>query len=404
VSRYPNLLPLATAAVLLALILPAASAAVVWGPYVTNTSENSAVVSWKTASPAGDGWVEYAPEGGETYRIPSTSEGAMHHVLLTGLTPATTYRYRVGTGDGVTGDCRFRTFGDERFTCIIYGDTRAQKPLFTQAERHGLVAERIAAEEDILFVMHTGDFVCEEEEWDEFFTVAGPMLRNTTLVPVAGNHDGSAEEFADVFGLPPYYSFDAGSLHVTVLDSNDRAWADMGSQTSWLKGDLASSLPRKIVAFHHPPFSSDRQHPGGDLGIRAEWSEVLSENGLDAVFGAHTHAYERYRVNGTEYFVVGCGGAPFYALSEEKPTGHQAGREQTLGYIRAVVSPDAIDLEMMAVAEVAKDGRVTTYPPGTVIDTVRLPADAAPQESAPAAWWVVPAALLGGAALFRIRR
>jgi predicted phosphodiesterase len=404
IERRNTALQAVAAAVLLAFLLPAASAAPVWGPYVTNTCENSAVVSWKTASPAEDGWVEYAPEGGETYRISSAGEGSMHHVLLTGLTPATTYRYRVGTGDGVTGDCRFRTFGDETFTCIIYGDTRAQKPFFTQTDRHGLVAERIAAEEDILFVMHTGDFVCEEEEWDEFFTVAGPMLRNTTLVPVAGNHDGSTEAFAAVFGLPVTYSFDAGSVHVTVLDSNDRAWADMGSQTAWLKEDLTSPLPRKIVAFHHPPFSSDRQHPGGDQGIRAEWCDILSENGVDAVFGAHTHAYERYRINGTEYLVVGCGGAPFYALSEEKPAGHQAGREQTLGYVRAAVSPDAIDLETVAVAEFAEDGRVTMYSPGTVIDTVRLPADAAPQESAPAAWWVVPAALLGGAALFRIRR
>lgn len=404
IERRNTALQAVAAAVLLAFLLPAASATPVWGPYVTNTCENSAVVSWKTASPAEDGWVEYAPEGGETYRISSAGEGSMHHVLLTGLTPATTYRYRVGTGDGVTGDCRFRTFGDETFTCIIYGDTRAQKPFFTQTDRHGLVAERIAAEEDILFVMHTGDFVCEEEEWDEFFTVAGPMLRNTTLVPVAGNHDGSTEAFAAVFGLPVTYSFDAGSVHVTVLDSNDRAWADMGSQTAWLKEDLTSPLPRKIVAFHHPPFSSDRQHPGGDQGIRAEWCDILSENGVDAVFGAHTHAYERYRINGTEYLVVGCGGAPFYALSEEKPAGHQAGREQTLGYVRAAVSPDAIDLETVAVAEFAEDGRVTMYSPGTVIDTVRLPADAAPQESAPAAWWVVPAALLGGAALFRIRR
>ncbi len=394
--------------VLLALLTPAASAAIVWGPYVTNTTGDSATVNWK-ATGEGAGWVEYAPKSGgssEVCRIPSTGAGGMHRTLLTDLTPATTYRYRVGTGDETTENCRFRTFGSQSFSCIIYGDTRAQKPFFTQTERHALVAERMAAEEDILFVIHTGDFVCDETEWDDFFAAAGPVLRNTTLVPVPGNHDGSVEAFSAIFGLPSYYSFDAGSLHVTVLDSNDRAWADMDTQTAWLENDLASPLPRKIVTFHHPPFSSDRRHPGGDQAIRAEWSDILSRSGVDAVFSAHTHAYERYQVSGTEYVVVGCGGAPLYPLAEEKPVGYQAGRGQTLGYVRATVSPESIDLGMVAVAEVPEtdDKEVTMFPAGTVIDAAHLPADAAPPEKAPGGWWVVPAALLGGAALSRLRR
>ncbi len=393
----------AAIAVLLALLSPAASAAIVWGPYVTNTSESSAVITWRTASPV-EGWAEYDTPGcGETYRIPS-GKGTIHRVLLTDLVPATTYHYRVGTGDETTGDCRFKTFGDEVFTCIIYGDTRAQKPYFAQAERHGLVAERIAAEEDILFVIHTGDFVCDEEEWDEFFSVAGPVLRNTTLVPVAGNHEGSAEAFSAIFSLPTYYSFDAGSLHVTVLDSNDWAWPDMDTQTAWLEEDLVSPFPWKIAAFHHPPFSSDRKHPGGNQAIRAEWCDILSENDVDAVVSAHTHAYERYRMDGTEYFVIGCGGAPFYPLAEEKPEGHQTGREQTLGYLRVTVSPESIVMEMVPVAEIAEDGKATMHPAGTVIDAVRVPADAAPLQEASAGWWVVPATLLGGAALSRLRR
>lgn len=403
-SRCRNACRAVAVVVMLALLLPAASAAIVWGPYVTNTTEESAVVSWKTTSPAG-GWVEYVSEGGETYhRITSPEKESMHHVLLTNLTPSTTYRYHVGTANETTEDCRFRTLGDQSFTCIIYGDTRAQKPFFTQAERHGLVAERIAAEEDILFVIHTGDFVCEEEEWDEFFATAGPVLGNTTLVPVPGNHEGSVEAFTTIFSLPTHYSFDAGSLHVTVLDSNDWAWADMDRETAWLKSDLASPLPRKIVAFHHPPFSSDRKRPGGDLAIRAEWCDILSESGVDAVVSAHTHAYERYRIEGTEYIVIGCGGAPFYPLAEEKPEGYQVSRERTLGYLRVTVSPESIIMEMVPVAEIAEDGEVTMHQRESVIDTVRLPAGAAPTEKAAAGWWVIPASLLGSAALFRLRR
>ncbi len=391
------------AVVLLALLAPAASAAITRGPYVTNTTTGSATIAWKATGDAA-GWVEYSPEGGEVRRVSSSGEeGGIHRVHLTGLLPATTYRYQISTGDETVKDCRFRTFGDRTFTCIVYGDTQGQKPFFTQTERHGLVAERMAGEEEILFLIHTGDFVGDESEWDEFFAIAGPVLKNTTLVPVAGNHDGPVEAFSTIFGLPPCYSFDAGSLHVTVLDSNDRAWADMRTQTAWLEEDLTSPLPRKIAAFHHPPFSSDRKHPGGDLAIRAEWSDIFSRNGVDAVFSGHTHTYERYRADGTEYFVAGCGGGPFYPLAEEKPDGHQAGRERVLGYIKATVSPGSIDVEMVAVAEVTEEGEVVMCPEGTIIDTVRLPADATPPESVPAGWWGALAALIGVVMLFRQR-
>lgn len=388
-SRWRSVRLVVVTVMLLALILPVASAAIIWGPYVTNTMDKSAVVSWKTTS-ADEGWVEYVAEGGGTYqRIASPEKESMHHVLLTNLTPATTYRYRVGIGNETTEDCRFRTFGDQSFVCIVYGDTRAQKPFFTQAERHGLVAERIAAEEDVLFIIHTGDFVCEEDEWDEFFAAAGPMLGNTTLVPVAGNHEGSAEVFTAIFSLPTYYSFDAGSLHVTVLDSNDWAWTDMGSQTAWLRRDLASSSPWKFAAFHHPPFTADRKSPGGNLAIRDEWCDILSENGVNAVYNAHTHAYERYRIEGTEYIVIGCGGAPFYPLADDKPKGYQMSREETLGYIRVTVNPESVIMEMVPVAEFAENGEVTMYPRETVIDTVRLSAPASDE------WWEVLISLPG---------
>ena len=386
VNRVRRYQKIGAAVMLLALLLvPAASAAIIWGPYVTNTTTGSATIAWKATD--GTGWVEYSPEGGEVCRVASTGEEGMHRVHLTGLLPATTYRYRVGAGNATVEDCKFRTFGDRTFTCIIYGDTQGQRPFFTQTERHALVAERMAGEEDILFVIHTGDLVGDESEWDEFFALAGPVLGNTTLVPVAGNHDGTAEVFSAIFGLPPFYSFDAGSLHVTVLDSNDRAWADMERQTAWLENDLASPLPQTIVAFHHPPFSSDRKHPGGDLAIRAEWCGIFAQNDVDAVFSGHTHTYERYRVNGTEYVVAGCGGGPFYPLSEEKPEGYQAGREETLGYIRATISPVSIGIEVVPVADITENGGVTMHPAGAVIDTVRL--------NTAGGWWSVLASAPG---------
>lgn len=385
------------------LLVPAISATIVWGPYVTNTSTSSATIAWKATEDA-VGWVEYSSESSGTRCVQSTVEmNGVHRVHLTGLLPATTYHYLIGTGDEIVEDCRFRTFGDTTFTYIVYGDTQGQIPFFTQADRHSLVMERMAEEKDVLFLIHTGDFVGDRSEWDEFFAIARPILKNTTLVPVTGNHDGPIEVFSSIFDLPAYYSFDAGSIHATILDSNDRAWADMKTQTAWLKEDLASSLPWKIVAFHHPPFSSDQKHPGGDLAIRSEWSNILSQNNVDAVFGGHTHAYERYRVGGTEYFVTGCGGGLFYPLAEEKPEGHKTSCERVLGYVRANVSPNSIDVEMVAVARVTDEGGVMMYPVGTIVDTVHLPANTSSPESVAAGWWCAPAALVGVMMIFRLR-
>src|SRR5690606_20359051 len=94
-----------------------------------------------------------------------------------------------------------------------------------------------------------------------------------------------------IFSLPTYYSFDAGSLHVTVLDSNDWAWTDMGSQTAWLRRDLASSSPWKFAAFHHPPFTADRKSPGGNLAKigRASCRERFSRDWSSDVCSSDLH-------------------------------------------------------------------------------------------------------------------
>jgi len=360
------------------LVLPATGATVVWGPYVTGTTETSAIVSWKTDGPAG-GSVAYAPDGESlTLTVADEQVADFHHVTLTSLSPDTPYRYVV-CSDGVAGPSgRFRTFGEGPVTFVVYSDTRGQVPLFTQMERHQLVADRIAEEVNLSFVLHCGDFVTfgnDPDEWSEYFAAARNLLAATTLVPVLGNHEGNRSLYYDAFAMPEWYSFECGDAHITVLDSNDWVGKNLDVETAWLENDLASAQGWTFVAFHHPPFSSNERLWGGDLELRREWVPVFERCGVAAVFSGHTHAYERYSVNGTEYFVIPCGGEELFNLSCERPDGFRASLEHTLAYLRVTVDADGVRIDVVPVAEISGDNTeiVRMYPPGQVLETVTLP-------------------------------
>jgi len=357
----------------------------VWGPYITGTTTDSSIINWKNEN-ATTGVVNYATEtyyqehGGYDRTITETESKQLHHVAITNLTPNTVYHYQLIIRNESTSDYTFRTFPtNESFTFIVYGDTREQTGLFTQMERHKLVADRIAGEKNISFVVHTGDFVCfgnDLEEWNRFFDASRAMLANTTLYPVLGNHEDNHPNYYDAFGVPEWYSFDCGNAHFTILDSNDWASPHMTEQTEWLQNDLNTSGAWKFVSFHHPPYSSSETHWGGWINFRDYWDDVFINNSVDAVFNGHVHAYERYEENGIQYVVLGCGGAPLYSLAEDKIPGYQNSLEHTLGYARFTLDAEkeVARMDVIKVADASEDNKNVTYiyPPYTIFETVVL--------------------------------
>jgi hypothetical protein len=136
--------------------------------------------------------------------------------------------------------------------------------------------------------------------------------------PSPGNHDWvtpDARPYLDYFALPGnerYYDFTWGAVHFFVLDSDPHEpdgyeWDSV--QGGWLKSKLANSIyPWKIVAMHHPPYSS------GDHGS-ASWMQEwpFAEWGADVVLSGHDHSYERISPPGDIlYFVNGLGGKSIY--------------------------------------------------------------------------------------------
>ena len=156
---------------------------------------------------------------------------------------------------------------------------------------------------------------------------------------VVGNHEYYGEgpdAYWDYFGDRAgergsgWYSFDAGSWHVVVLNSEckDVDCDPDGDQGRWLADDLAASSARcTVAAFHRPRFSSGEEY-GDDESVSPLW-QVLQDGGVDVVLNAHEHSYERFSPQrdsgrataeeGMVEFVVGTGGRDLRGFGEPKP-------------------------------------------------------------------------------------
>jgi hypothetical protein len=348
-----------------------------WGPYLTGVSETGITINWKTENEM-QGLVRYATDayyqqhGGYSHVV-SDPPAQLHHVTLSGLNPDTKYHYQIQVQGESTGDATFTTLGSESFTCIVYGDSQEQAPYYTQLERHKIVADRIAEEEGISFVLHAGDLVCDAddlEEWGRFFEAARQMLAKIPIFPVLGNHEGNSINYYEAFGVEQWYSFDCGNAHFSLLDSN----LSIAAQEEWLGTDLDIAADWKFAVYHHPPYSSSPKNWGGWLHTRTFWEPLFIENGVNAVFNGHVHAYERYWENGIHYAVLGTGGGPCYQLEEAKIVGYRNSFEYTLGYARVTVNGDEAFMDVIKVADISPDDGevVQIYPPNTVFERVDL--------------------------------
>ena len=157
-----------------------------------------------------------------------------------------------------------------------------------------------------------------------------PLMR-----PAPGNHEyitpgaaGYYQYFGPAAGDPTrgYYSYDLGTWHIAVLNSNCAfvSCAAGSEQEQWLKGDLAAHRSWCSMAYyHHALFSSQ----GGDPRMRDIWRTLTGAN-VDVVLSGHNHVYERFgpqnadgvadRVHGPREFVVGTGGKSLGLIRQAK--------------------------------------------------------------------------------------
>jgi hypothetical protein len=170
--------------------------------------------------------------------------------------------------------------------------------------------------------------------------------------PAVGNHEyytADAQPYFEYFGASAgpsgkgYYSYDKGSWHIVVLNSNcsEVPCAAGSAQERWLRSDLAAHPTKCTLAyFHHPRFSSGFY--GNDSSVAPFW-KALHEAGAEVVLNGHAHNYERFapqrpdgtlaRKRGIRQFVVGTGGVSHKAFGAVKPNS-QARNADTYGVLR----------------------------------------------------------------------
>ncbi len=165
---------------------------------------------------------------------------------------------------------------------------------------------------------------CFAPSWGDSALVIMQHIR-----PAPGNHDFLLDTatyyryFGARAGEPSkgYYSYDAGSWHVIVLNSaiivgSHFPDAARSAQEQWLRQDLAASHHLcTLVYWHHPRFSSGWH--GSDPRIAPVW-RILYDARVDLVLNGHDHDYERFlpqtpdatadSAQGITEIVVGTGG------------------------------------------------------------------------------------------------
>lgn len=289
------------------------------GPYAVNVGERSATVVWIVEA----GQVSLGAEPGKLEKSKPVLRA--EKVTFTDLKPGTTYYYdATGTEQG-KGSFKTAPHGPSSFQFVVYGDTR------TRHDVHREVIAGVLKHTSPDLILHTGDLVANGPDsslWPVFFDIERDLLRKVAFFPTLGNHERNHRSFYDFFDVSgtPYYSFNWGASHFTVLDSditsiskNEAAQeAFWSEQVRWLEEDLkkSQSADLRFVSTHHPPVTAVERRQGENPHMTA-LMPMFEKYRVTAGFFGHDHNYQHYLKNGVHYFTTGGGGAPLHDV--EKP-------------------------------------------------------------------------------------
>jgi hypothetical protein len=188
-------------------------------------------------------------------------------------------------------------------------------------------------------------------------------------MPSVGNHDYETPGASGYFGYfgaaagdpdKGYYSYDKGSWHVVVLNSECRSVGGCGpndAQIRWLEQDLAANPTECTLAYwHHPLYSSSRY--GYAPRMKPAW-DALYAAGAEVVLNGHAHLYERFapmepdgnadHEGGIREFVVGTGGASLHPLGDIQPNS-EVRNANTYGVLKLTLRPSSYEWEFVPVA------------------------------------------------------
>lgn len=342
------------------------------GPYLQRSTTDSVIVRWQTNGVT-DSRVRFGSAPGNLTSVADNAAVTTdHEVLVTGLTADTTYYYSIGSSTetlvGDDADHFFHTHptGAQPTRIWVIGDS-GTADANAAAVRDAYLTFAAGQPTDVWLML--GDNAYNNGTLAEYeaavFDMYPTVLRQTTVWPTLGNHDGVSADspsesgvYYELFTLPraaeaggwpsgteAYYSFDYGNIHFVCLDSHDTNRSVGGAMMTWLQSDLADTTQEWIIAFwHHPPYTkgSHNSDNSGDSGgrlrdMREIALPILEAGGVDLVLCGHSHSYERSFLLDGHYDVSttlmpamvlddgdgrpDCDGA--YTKSSTGPTGHE---------------------------------------------------------------------------------
>ncbi len=192
--------------------------------------------------------------------------------------------------------------------------------------------------------------------------------------PAPGNHDWETQGLAGYLGYfgaagqgpggSSWYSYDLGTWHIIVLDSDcDKVPCSADSpQGTWLAADLAASKATCTLAiFHHPRFSSGEH--GGEPSMDAFWRPLYAA-GVDVIVNGHDHDYERFapqdpdgkvdEKRGIREFVVGTGGTQLRGI-QRTAANSQVTLANSWGVLKFTLHDGSYDVEFIAAGNDFRD-------------------------------------------------
>jgi hypothetical protein len=214
-------------------------------------------------------------------------------------------------------------------------------------------------------VFAAGDLVYDSGSWEEFQNCYQPTwgkFQDRTR-PAPGNHEyqgspatGYFRYWGEQAGDPKkgYYSYDLGSWHIVVLNTNCSAralggCAEGSPEELWLREDLAAHPDACIIAYgHHSLFSSGilpshAIHPE----LRGFWQDLYRAH-ADLILAGHEHSYERFapqtpegkldEKNGIRQIVVGTGGRSHTPLGFATPNS-EVRNSDAFGVLKLTLGP-----------------------------------------------------------------
>jgi hypothetical protein len=191
--------------------------------------------------------------------------------------------------------------------------------------------------------------------------------------PVVGNHEydssSTAAPYIAYFGAATadplgngfgYYSYDVGSWHVVVLNSDSGVTNPASGQLTWLQSDLVGRSNQCVLAiWHRALFTSGSSHSvtGGSSKIRRLW-QTLEDAGAEIVINGHDHLYERFAPQdslgnataaGIREFIVGTGGGETHSNYVNSPANVEASDNGNFsrGVMRLILYPNKYRWEFL---------------------------------------------------------